>query len=72
MSEWQHRKNAPFPFQTWRAFPQDAVVQIKNAYGESRVGPAGSFWWGYETELGDIGAGVIVAARRLDKPKVAA
>jgi hypothetical protein len=71
MTKWLFRdRHAAYPFQEWRAFPNDAIVQIKNAWGESRIGLASSFWWGYETELGDIGEGVITQARRLDRPKV--
>lgn len=66
---WVSRINAAFPFQTWRPFPPEAIVQIKNCFGDSRIGPASSFWWGYEEELGCIGEGVIVKARRLDKLK---
>ena len=68
--DWLDRiRDAPMPFQDWRAFPHDAIVQIKNAFGESRIGPASSFWWGYESELGGVGEGVITKARRLDRPK---
>jgi len=66
--EWQLRRNSSMPWQTWRAFPADAIVQIKNAYGDSRIGLAGSFWWGYEDEGAEIGEGVIISARRLDQP----
>lgn len=69
MSEWVRRQNAPFPFQTWRPFPKEAIVQIRNAHGQRNIGPAGSFWWGYEEEAGEVGEGVITAARRLDRPK---
>ena len=70
MSGWlERRRDAPLPFQTWHAFPPEAIVQIKNFWGDSRIGLAKDFWWGYETELGGIGEGVIVKARRLDRPK---
>ena len=68
-AEWMHRRDAAMPYATWRPFPSDAIVQIRNAFGESNIGPAGDFWWGYATELGEISEGVIIAARRLDKPK---
>lgn len=67
---WLLRRDAGMPYQEWRPFPPEAVVQVKNAHGESRIGPASSFWWGYEEELGVIGEGVICKARRLDRPKV--
>lgn len=66
---WAERRNSGMPFQTWKPFPDAAIVQIKNCFGDSRIGPASSFWWGYEEELGSVGEGVIVKARRLDKPK---
>lgn len=44
---WVSRINAAFPFQTWRPFPPEAIVQIKNCFGDSRIGPADTFWWGY-------------------------
>ena len=65
----QRHRDAPMPYQDWRAFPADAIVQVKNIHGDSNIGPAGKFWWGYEEELGGIGGGVIIAARRLDTPK---
>lgn len=66
------RRDSSMPYQTWRAFPPEAVVQIWNAYGDTRIGPASSFWWGYEQECGSIGEGVIIRARRLDRPRVKA
>lgn len=68
-SNWQHRCDSSFPYQTWEPFPPEAIVLIKNAYGDSRIGPAKRFWWGYETDFGTIAEGVIVQAKRLDKPK---
>ena len=67
---WLLRNDARMPFQEWRPFPPEAIVQVKNAWGDSRIGPASSFWWGYEQEMGAIGEGVIYAARRLDRPRV--
>ena len=69
MSAWLERRNSAMPYQNWRPFPPTAIVQIKNAFGDSRIGPAGSFWWGYEQEIGGIGESVITKARRLDKLK---
>jgi hypothetical protein len=66
---WIYRRDAAMPHQTWVAFPPEAIVQIENAVGGSRIGPAEDFWWGYERELGKVGAGVIIRARRLDRPK---
>lgn len=63
---WHH---ASMPYQNWTPFPPHAIVKVMNRYGESKIGPASSFWWGYEEELGETGEGVIVRARRLDKPK---
>jgi len=68
---WLCRKDAPMPFQNWSPFPPDAIVQVRSAFHpevSDNIGPAKSFWWGYEQELGRIGEGVIWKARRLDKP----
>lgn len=69
MRDWINRRHFPMPYQDSCPFPPDAIVQIKNAYEDSRIGPAKSFWWGYERECGEIGEGVIITARRLDKPR---
>ena len=69
MSEFIRRRNSSLPCQEWRAFPEGAIVQVKNSYGDGRIGLASDFWWGYEMELGRIGEGVITQARRLDRPK---
>jgi len=63
------RRNSSFPFQTWNAFPLEAVVLVKNAYGESKVDLAKNLWWGYEQEMGSVSEGVIVKAKRLDRAK---
>lgn len=69
-SEWLIRwRDASLPWQTWKPFPDEAVVLIQNAYGEEKIGPVSKFWWGCETEMGEIGEGVIIRVRRLDKPK---
>ena len=65
-SEWKHRRDAPYPYQNWLPFPPEAIVQIKNVCGESRIGRSITFWWGYE---GGNHEGVIVKARRLDRIK---
>jgi len=72
MSEMKLRRDSSMPFQEWRAFPPDAIVLVKNAFGDRRIDIAGNLWWGYEEELGDIGEGVIVAAKRLDRAKAGA
>jgi len=36
------------PYQQWKPFPDDAMVEVKNIYGDSRTGVVSSFWWGYE------------------------
>ena len=66
---WINRRDFPMPYQESCPFPPNAIVQIKNAYGDSRVGPSYTFWWGYERECGNIGEGVIFAARRLDRAR---
>lgn len=70
MSDFKRRfYDAPMPYQEWRPFPPEAIVQIKNGYGDSRIGPVSSFWWGFEQEFGCAGEGVILFARRLDRTK---
>jgi hypothetical protein len=66
---WKHRKASAMPFQIWRPFPPEAIVQVKSKDGETKIGPAKTFWWGYETECGEIGESVILSARRLDRSK---
>lgn len=61
LSRW----NAGMPYQTWKPFADDEIVEVVNIHGESRIGPAASFWWGYEQELGGTAEGVIVKARRV-------
>ncbi len=67
MTEFLKRRDAEFPYQTWKPFPDEAIVQVKNAYGESRIAQAKDLWWGYETECTQTGESVIMLARRLDK-----
>ena len=65
MSEWKRRRDSSLPCQTWNPFPPEAIVHVKNMYGEGNIGPASTFWWGWERH----DDGVIYSARRLDKPK---
>ena len=69
MSLYITRYRSTFPFQTWKPFPPEAIVCVANKYFEKRIGLARKFWWGYERECGEVGEGVIIFARRLDKPK---
>jgi hypothetical protein len=62
------RRDSSMPYQNWNAFPSEAIVQVKNAYGDNRIAVSKDLWWGYESECGEIDEGVIIAARRLDKP----
>jgi hypothetical protein len=66
-TDWTNRwRDAPMPYQTWNPFPQHAIVQVANIDGDDRIGPASSFWWGWEANNRE---GVITKARRLDRPK---
>jgi len=65
MVEFLKRSSSPYPFQEWRIFPPDAIVQVKNQHGQSSIGQAKEFWWGYEKEGSES---VIQQARRLDRP----
>jgi len=70
VSEWTYRwRDAPMPYQTWAPFPPDTIVQIANKYGDDKIGPASTFWWGWDR---DNPEGVITKARRLDRQKMAA
>jgi hypothetical protein len=62
---WKWRRNAPMPYQEWRAFPKGTVVEVSNAYGDVRQGLVEDFWWGYEQEMGQVGEGVIIKAREI-------
>ena len=69
---WLRRADAPMPYQRWCPFPDNAIVQVRSTYHPEipdAIGPAKSFWWGYEQEFGNTSEGVISRARRLDKPK---
>lgn len=69
---WKMRVDAGMPYQAWKPFPPEAIVQVRSAYYPDvpdNIGPASSFFWGYETEFGDVAESVICKARRLDKPK---
>lgn len=66
MPDWLLRRDASMPYQDWRPFPANAIVQVKNRYGESRIDVATNLWWGYERENSE---GVITMARRLDRPR---
>lgn len=66
---WVYRRNSTYPYQTWKPFPAEAIVQVSNAYGDKRIAKSGDLWWGYEEENGRAAEGVISKARRLDKTK---
>lgn len=66
MGPWLRRSEAFMPYQTWLPFPPEAIVQIKNCHGDSNIGQAKDFWWGFERGNDE---GVITIARRLDQPK---
>lgn len=69
MMDYLFRRDSSTPYQAWNVFPPEAIVQVENAFGDSRIAVAGSLWWGYGQELGSLSEGVIVKARRLDKKK---
>ena len=64
-TELKHRSDAGMPYQEWRPFSNDTLVEVENAYGDKRVGLVKDFWWGYERELGGVGEGVIISARKV-------
>ena len=65
---WLKRRDSSFPYQTWKPFPDDAIVLVKNIYEDRNIGPAKDFWWGYEQDGRGTAEGVIIAAKRLDRP----
>lgn len=70
MNDILFRRDAGMPFQNWAPFPPEAIVQVWSYYDDmpSVIGPASSFWWGYEVDGDSVGEGVIASARRLDRP----
>lgn len=69
MSEFLQRLNAFMPYQDWRPFPDDAIVQVKNNCGHSTIGLSKDFWWGFEYDFDGVAEGVIMEARRLDRKR---
>lgn len=67
MIHFMVRWYAAMPYQEWRPFPDEAIVLVKNSSGERRIDLAKNLWWGYETEMGEVGDGVIMEAARLDR-----
>lgn len=65
MSEFLRRADAKMPFQDWNPFPPEAIVQVKNYNGDSKIAQAKDLWWGYTAGI-DAYESVIVLARRLD------
>lgn len=67
-TDWISRDGIAMPYQPWHPFPPDAIVQIAGfGCGETKIGPASSFWWGWR---GGLEAETVIRyARRLDKPK---
>lgn len=70
MSDWVYRKDTSMPYQMWKPFPDEALVQVSSYYEDvpDVIGLVKNFWWGYEEEVGQVGEGVIKRARRLDRP----
>ena len=69
MTEWKIRREVEYPYQNYSWFPPEAIVLCVGYYGNRTIDLAKNLWWGYETELGEIGEGVIMKAKRLDTPK---
>jgi hypothetical protein len=61
-----NRFDSAMPYQKWQPFPDHAIVQIKNTVGDSRIDLSKNLWWGWEKSNPE---GVIVKARRLDRPR---
>lgn len=65
----KQRRDTWMPYQIWNAYPPEAIVLVKNAYGARRIDLAGKLWWGYQEEMGCVSDGVIMEAKRLDRPR---
>lgn len=74
MGDWLRRRDSALPWQDWRPFPPEAIVQARSQYWPDipdTIAPAKSLDWGYARDFGMVGEGVIMTARRLDKPLAA-
>jgi hypothetical protein len=65
MTAFLERRNSAWPYQYWNQFPPEAIVQVKNVHGDSAIGLAKDFWWGFDSDS----EATIVKARRLDRLK---
>jgi hypothetical protein len=64
---WLFRFDSATPFEEWRPFPGDVIVQVMNVYGDIWEGRVSHLYWGYEEKYnGKIDSEVIVQARQID------
>lgn len=66
MTQFLHRQDFPWPYQNVNPYPGSAIVLVLNEIGERRIAMAKDLWWGVERSNPE---GVIVKARRLDRPR---
>lgn len=70
---WKFRSEIAMPFQPWNhGLPNGTIVQVRSFYHPDvpdNIGLVESFWWGYETDFGDVAEGVISSYRVLSKKK---
>jgi hypothetical protein len=68
-TEWLKRDNPNHnsvgKYQIWMPFPDHAIVQVKNIFGDSTIDIVKNLWWGYADGL-ELDS-VIYYVRRLDK-----
>lgn len=46
---WLNRRDSSMPFQRWKVFTPETIVEVKNAFGDRLIGPVSSFDWDYES-----------------------
>ena len=71
MSELKLRSESAMPYQTWKPFPDDAIVKVWSYYEDvpPTIDLVKNLWWGYEIECTDVAEGVIARAMLLSKRK---
>lgn len=74
MNWWLRYRDSSLPYQDHCPFPDDAIVQARSYFWPEvpdTIALAKHLWWGYESDFGEVGEGVIAKARRLDRSLIA-
>lgn len=69
MSEYKFRAMSLMPYQSWKPYPDGAIVLAYNSYDDRVIAQVKDLWWGYEEDMGSVAEGVLVKAKRLDRPR---